>query len=76
MRLRYSPVADALGLVPRYSINYPRLSKALDRIAGTQIRATAYPDTIMNEHIETTEHPNEQVIPVGLYLDEAFDDRA
>jgi hypothetical protein len=60
------------GLSPRYAIKYPRLLDALNRVAITQIRATTYSDTIMEEYIETLNANNDNLIPADLYLDESI----
>jgi hypothetical protein len=59
------------GLAPRYSIKYPRLSKALLMVAATQIRATTYSDKIMEEHVGASGPLIDRSIPADLYLDES-----
>ena len=62
------------GLAPRYSIKYPRLAEALDRVATTHIRAISYRDLISDEIAKRANDPNNNVIPALLYLESIVSD--
>ena len=58
-----------VGLNPKYSLRYPRLSDALLRTGTLEVRHTHHSDIIFETYIDT--HASE--MPVGLYLDETVD---
>lgn len=60
---------DPARLEPRYSIKYPRLPEALDRLAAAQIRATTYRDLIGSKVHGAASGQHEDCIPSWLYLE-------
>jgi hypothetical protein len=58
-----------VGLNPKYSLRYPRLSDALLRTGTLNVQHTYHSDTIFERYIDT--HANE--LPVDLYLDESVE---
>ena len=56
------------GLIPRYALNYPRLSDALHRCAVLSVQHTSYSDTIHEEYLDPDS--DEESIPISLYLEE------
>jgi hypothetical protein len=63
---------DAVGLNPKYSLQYNRLADALFRASVLSIKHTSYADIIQEQYLD--EDVDE--IPTSLYLDESVDGTA
>lgn len=61
-----SDVCD--GLIPRYSLRYPRLSEALDRKGVLQVQRTSSSDKIHEEFLNPD--LGQDSLPIDLYLDD------
>jgi hypothetical protein len=60
---------DGLGLNPKYSLEYDRLSDSLFRASALSIKHTACSDFIFEKYLDT----DADEIPASLYLDESVD---
>jgi len=63
---------DSTMLGPRYSIKYPRLRDALDRVAAAQIHATACMDLAGSKVHGAASGKHEDSVPSRLYLEESI----
>ncbi len=60
-----------VGLSPKYSLCYPRLSDALFRTGVLMVRSTYDSDTVFGRHIDSTE----DALPMELYFEEVIEAR-
>lgn len=56
------------GLIPRYTLKYPRLSQALERKSVLQVQRTSYSDKIHEDFLDSGSRQDS--LPIDLYLDD------